>query len=338
MVGQHEHPVPAVVGRGGVGPRDGGLRVLFRRRRDEHGGPDLRAGLRGPGRAPARLLVRHGPAAGGIPGSGKVSLDIHVKAEGHLKVTSALKDYDGPIPGVANLDIPIAGDVAFDPFLVGDGETASVVADLPEVDLPDIPLGSVPGKLQIHVAKGSTVTSAFHGSCLAIADGQASYKGELETSGTLVLRATIALDLPMPLDKSITLPDITVPIKGIKSAVDLGSVNAAGVADATSGACGAAPAPADGKDGTAGPDGGGPKVCGGADMTGACGTCLNTSCCDAWAACGGDDECIAIFDCTNTCNGDDACFTQCESDHPNGTANEQALLVCLAGSCTTACQ
>ena len=78
----------------------------------------------------------------GKPGGGKVTLDLHVKVDGRLKVDSTLKKYDGELPGLKDIDIPILGEVPFDGLLLGNGESAEVKADLPEITLPEIPLGA----------------------------------------------------------------------------------------------------------------------------------------------------------------------------------------------------
>lgn len=169
-------------------------------------------------------------------GSGKLTLDIHVKATGKLKVDTALKKYDGDLPGLKNLDIPIAGEVAFDPFLLDDGETAEVTADVPETKLPPIPLGSVPGELQLTVMKGSTLTTKYHGTCVAVSGGKATYSGQATTSGKLVLKGSLALKLPSPLDKAVDLPAFDVAIPETPTALDSAAVEL-GASDKTLGAC-----------------------------------------------------------------------------------------------------
>lgn len=160
-------------------------------------------------------------------GSGKLTVDIHVTATGKLKVDSPLKKYDGDLPGLKNLDIPIQAEVAFDPFLL-DGDGAQVVADVPETKLPPIPLGSVPGELRLTVLAGSTLTTSYHGTCVSVSGGKATYAGEAATKGKLLLKGVIALKLPAPLDKEIALPpfDVAVPetkTKLTSEAVELGA-------------------------------------------------------------------------------------------------------------------
>lgn len=177
----------------------------------------------------------------GVAGSGKLALDVHVKMDGRLKVDSALKKYDGDLPGLKDIDIPIRGEIAFDPFLVGDGESAALEAAIPATELPPIPLGSVPGSLKLKVAEGSKLSSSFHGMCVSVAGGTASYAGEAVTSGKLVLEGSIALELPAPLNKEVDLGTIEVPVPELKTPLDLGTAPAAGVPDSSQGgACAAA--------------------------------------------------------------------------------------------------
>jgi hypothetical protein len=91
--------------------------------------------------------------------------------DGRLVVDSPLKKVDGDLPGLKDVDIPIGGEIAFDPFLVEDGEEATLETPVPETKLPPIPLGSVPGKLELTIASGSKLTATFQGTCLAVANG-----------------------------------------------------------------------------------------------------------------------------------------------------------------------
>ncbi|HSO41031.1 MAG TPA: hypothetical protein VLT33_51250 [Labilithrix sp.] len=171
----------------------------------------------------------------GNKGGGDVSLDVHFTMAGRLKIDSPLKKVDEELPGLKNIDVPITGKVAFDPFLLDGSPSAAVVGAIPETKLPPIPLGSVPGKLQLTVTKDSTVRSSFHGSCLSVAGGKATYQGQLETSGTLVLKGTIVVDLPPPLNTPVDLGVISVQIPESTSPLDLGTRPTPGVEDARNG-------------------------------------------------------------------------------------------------------
>jgi hypothetical protein len=202
----------------------------------------------------AAAMARDGKLAG-KPGGGKLGLDIHLKLDGKLKVDSALKKYEGDLPGLKDIDVPIVGSVAFDPFLTGEGESAEARAELPETTLPEIPLGSVPGSLVLTVVKGSELAAKFHGTCASVAGGQASYLGEASTSGTLVLKGQIVLKLPAPLNKTVDLPEIKVPIPAVVTTLD-SAIAAPGLGDSKAGAaCAADPTGGSSGDGASGSDG-----------------------------------------------------------------------------------
>jgi hypothetical protein len=67
----------------------------------------------------------------------------------------------------------------------------------------------------------------------------------------------------------------------------------------------------------------------------ACDTCVTSNCCAQNAACGND--CFAILQCFQNCT-DNACYTQCENQHPAGVSQEQALLSCVSSNCSSVCQ
>jgi hypothetical protein len=203
----------------------------------------------------------------GKPGGGKLALDIHMKMTGRLKVDSTFKSYDGEIPGLANIDIPIAGDEVFDGLLLGDSDNALATADLPETTLPEIPLGSIPGSLILTVSKGSQLTTKYRGTCLSVASGSATYTGASTTSGTLVLNAKIVLKLPAPLDKSIDLLPITVTIPEVTTKVEGAALSVGSMADAMTGNCNATAA-ANGATPSSPSSGGGPSNPAGGDPAG----------------------------------------------------------------------
>ena len=194
---------------------------------------------------------RDGGKLVGKPGAGTYKLDMHVKLEGHLKVDAGAVTYDGDFPGLKNVDIPIGGTSPFDGLLL-DGDPTKVNADVPETKLPDIPLGSVPGHLSLTIASGTHITSTFHGSCLGVKGGQATLAGTTSTSGTIVLHASIVLDIPL-YKKSIDLPPFTIDVPAANKELDSAPAKVDGVDDATAGACGAPPAGS----GSSGSSGGG---------------------------------------------------------------------------------
>ncbi len=267
-----------------------------------------------------------GTAVTGRPGGGKLKLDVHVKLEGTLKVDAGTVKYDGPIPGLAGVDVPIGGEKPFDGLLL-DGPAAQVDANLPETKLPDIPLGTVPGHLSITVVAGSKLTTSFKGACVEVHGGKATYTGQITTAGTLVLKSQIVLNIP--LIKPIDLPDTTVPIPSSSKPLVSAIVEAPGAPDSTTGACGSAGAGSDG--GTSGGDGAGGG--GGGGGGGGDGGARDATV-DADAAGSGDDACGAT-------SGKDACFQCCSNGHAAGYNVLVALFaecICRSpGTCKTQC-
>ncbi len=153
--------------------------------------------------------------------SGKVVIDGGFSLVGKLKVDISGLKYDGDVPGLTNVVIAFKGDGSFDPYLLNG--TASAKADIPPTDLPPIPLpGGLPGSLKIKIDQGSTVSMEFHGVCAAIQGDQAQYTGQMTRSGTLVLKPTIELNIPIVGTKSFDIPTVTVPIAVPAQPVDLG--------------------------------------------------------------------------------------------------------------------
>jgi hypothetical protein len=179
--------------------------------------------------------IVEGDKLAGKPGTGRIDLGAHVKLDGSLKIDTAFKKSDGDIPGLKDIDIPITGSATFDPFLL-DGNVVTT-ADIPETKLPDVPLGSVPGKLRLTVKSGSKLTSKYQGTCLTIASGVAHYEGQAATGGTIVLKGTIVLELPAPLNQEIAIPELEIAIPSATPKLVFGDVAVPGVADGTFGTC-----------------------------------------------------------------------------------------------------
>ncbi len=203
--------------------------------------------------AGARIVETTGSVSAGKltgkAGAGTYKLDMHVKMEGHLKVDAGTVHFDGDLPGVKNVDIPVVGSAAFDGFLL-DGDPALVTAGIPETKLPDIPLGTVPGHLSLTVVAGSQITSSFHGGCVSTHGGEATFAGTTETQGTIILKGSIVLDIPL-FSKTFDLAPLTVTVPKSTKSIASSAVAASGAADGTNGTCGDA---ADG--GAPGADGG----------------------------------------------------------------------------------
>jgi hypothetical protein len=189
------------------------------------------------------IAISSGPAASptlsGKPGSGQYKLDVHFKLGGKLHVdVKGVPQYDGPIPGIENIDVMFGGSAAFDPFLL-DG-MASTTANIPETKLPPIPLpGGIPGVLQITIDGSSTLTSEFRGVCAGVTAGpeaMGTYRGETSTSGRLKLLTAIEIKIPLLGSKSFAGPDIDLPLGPTKAGLDLGTKPVPGGGDAKPGA------------------------------------------------------------------------------------------------------
>jgi hypothetical protein len=186
----------------------------------------------------------------GKAGAGKLKLDMHLKFEGHLKVDAGTVKYDGDVPGLKNLDVPIAGASSFDGF--AQTSPAQITADVPEAKLPDVPLGTVPGHLTITIASGSKVVTSYQSSCLDVRGEHATLRGASTTSGKIVVKTSIVLDIPL-FSKSFDLPDMIVDVPASVKSLDSAPASAPGIADGTDGTC-TPPANSDG--GTPSADGG----------------------------------------------------------------------------------
>lgn len=152
------------------------------------------------------------PTLTGVPGTGSLAIEGGFGLNGQLVVDiSGLPSYDGPIPGIENVNIPIQGSATFDPFSIG-APTPSR-ADIPPADLPGIPLpGGIPGQLVLKVAAGSFVEVSFAGTCAGIDGGEATYSGTLARSGTLVIEPNIEIEVPILGTQSYAIPSFTVDL------------------------------------------------------------------------------------------------------------------------------
>jgi hypothetical protein len=196
-------------------------------------------------------------AVAAVPGSGAYSLAAHVKLDAMLHVDVGGLKYDGPIPGIENVDISFGGETTFDPFLI-DG-SAEVVATLPDISLPNIPLpGGLPGHLALTIASGSTIASTLSGRCASFEQQAAQFLATTSTRAQVLLDAEIVLQVPVVGERSFPLPRITVDVPAVSVDMDLGQHEFAGGGEppsgslATSGSC----------DGSGGGGGGG-GTCGG---------------------------------------------------------------------------
>lgn len=272
----------------------------------------------------------------GKPGTGRAKLDVHVKLEGRLKVDTALKKYDGEIPGLSNIDIPIVAETPFDPFLL-DGKAATVAADVPETKLPDIPLGSVPGNLQLTIVAGSKLTAKYTGGCMAVANGEAKHSGSAVIGGTLVMKGAIQLDLPAPLNKTIELAEFTVPIPEATRPVPFGPV-AVSVADGNEGpTCDKPVVPGDLDGGVISEDGAvvlpDGAVCSASNCAGCCrdGVCLSGQ---TSRACGKTGEACESCSGSTVCQARACVEVNCGPSNCAGCCQNN---VCISGTMASSC-
>lgn len=200
----------------------------------------FKASIGGALRSTARAQIAGGKIEG-VKGSGKLALDLHAKLAGRLKVTSTLKSYDGEIPGLDGIDIAAIAEAPFEPFLLGDGQAVEAIANVPEAKLPDIPLGSVPGHLELTVKSGSTVTAKLAGSCLSGADAKVAFTGATTMSGKILLEAKLVLDLPRPLNEAIALPLITINLPETAGALESKSAVVSAPSSSEGASCGSTP-------------------------------------------------------------------------------------------------
>lgn len=74
----------------------------------------------------------------------------------------------------------------------------------------------------------------------------------------------------------------------------------------------------------------------------ACDTCLGAHCCAEDNACANGRDCTSYIQCGNGCFAVDggptqACFDQCATQYPSGSALMNALTSCMSASCNTEC-
>jgi hypothetical protein len=152
------------------------------------------------------------PTLTGLPQTGALNITGGFGMEGQLKIDiSGLPSYDGPIPGIENVDIPFTGSNAFSPFAI---ETpVSTRAAIPPQRLPEIPLpGGIPGQLVLEVAEGSFIETSFSGTCAGISGTQASYTGSIDRAGSLVIQPSVEVEVPLIGTQVFEIPSFTVDL------------------------------------------------------------------------------------------------------------------------------
>lgn len=197
-----------------------------------------------------------GDAVVPVAGSGTFAIDAHLKLTGTLKVNVSGLTYDGPIPGLDNIDVKFGNETVFDPFLLG-GSSAKVSAALPRIDLPPIPLpGGLPGHIQLTVAEGSVIDSVLTGSCAGVDASMAQWKAKTSTTAHIVIAPVIVLMIPILGTRMYPIPNVAVDVPAIEVAMDLGQHALDPKADAPEGV-----AAANACSGPGGGGGGGNGVC-----------------------------------------------------------------------------
>lgn len=318
------------------------------------------------------LAVASESALIGLPASGSVTIDGGFALVGELKIDiSQLPSYEGPIPGIENVQIPIAGATPFDPFAIG--KQVGARADIPASRLPGIPLpGGLPGELVIEVAEGSYVEIAFTATCAGSDGSEAGYSGSIDRSGSLVLRPLIEIEIPLIGKETYEIPAVTVDLALGSSDVHMSAAvselaDPSPEGDRVEGSCGndgaggASSSSSSGQGGSttttstggASCDSGQPGDYGSADAV--CSDCLycasQSACASQWAPCeaGTGQPCDVFLECIEGCDaqcgGDTTCFNDClgqgaqgaapgtcAGDHPIGFDEYASFLAC--GVCT----
>jgi len=75
------------------------------------------------------------------------------------------------------------------------------------------------------------------------------------------------------------------------------------------------------------------------DVSAACGSCIESSCCSELTTCAGDPSCAALAKCVAACPAYySSCSTGCEAAQASGTMSGEALTTCETTKCSVQCQ
>ncbi|NUO53052.1 MAG: hypothetical protein HOV80_29750 [Polyangiaceae bacterium] len=145
-------------------------------------------------------------APGTIEVSGGFFLD------GTLKVDqTGLPKYDGDLPGLADVSLPISGTTPVNGFAIDEPVTVSAV--IQPGDLPPIPLpGGLPGTLQLSVGEGSTIDVTLEGTCASVDGSTAAYQGTAIRAGTVNLDIAVEIDTGIAGTKSFDIGTVAIPL------------------------------------------------------------------------------------------------------------------------------
>ncbi len=259
----------------------------------------------------------------GIAGTGSYILDTRVSIKAYLKLNLAGKKFNGPLPHAPAMELDFTNKASFDPFLIGQRVTAK--HSFPDTRLATVNLAGaltmLPGiKGDLVVSAAGTVTSDFTGACARVSGDLAQYTANTATSGSLTLKPSVEVRLPLGVSKKLAPFEIKVPLPTSTAAMDLGTRSISGGAVSGKGPCSGggvtdggvkdgAPPPTDGAPADA-PRDGPPGDVGPQDGPPAEGTCTK----------GTPDNCAF---CGDTCPG------------PDDSATARA---CVSGTCTIACK
>jgi len=283
----------------------------------------------------------------GKAGSGAYELDAKIKVKAYLKMDIAGKKYNGPLPGAPDMALDFGDKATFDPFLLG--KKASVTGSFPETKLGTVnlagALSAIPGvKGDLVVAATGTVTSDFSGVCAKVDGDLAQYTGSTSTGGTLTLKPSVEVKLPLGVSKKLAPFEIKVPIPAMAAAMDLGTRSISGGTVSGKGPCSGAK-PGDGGPGDGAPKDGAPKDSSGdgppPDDTGvtdgppaeqACTTGTADNCAFCGDKCPGPDDSATKRACESG-----ACTIHCKGDYydVNGKASDGCEILDLFAAHTT---
>jgi hypothetical protein len=298
----------------------------------------------------------------GVPDSGRFAIEGGFALIGQLKIDiDGLPSYDGPIPGIENVEIPIVGETKYSPFSIG--KAVSARADVPPSDLPGIPLpGGIPGQLVIAIAEGSFVELSLSPSCAGVDGSDARYVGSVDRAGVLVLAPRVEVEVPILGTQSFDIPQFSVDLAlGQNELAATGAVKSFGEkpaqGDHLTGACAGGEGGAN-AGGAGSADGGAPPASGGNGAGGepssstssspscdvgncvdlACWNCAVTGVCnDEWNTCAKNSECSIIANCQIDCATQE-CVDTCYAEHPEGQADFVPWEQCyVCQECPTAC-
>ncbi|NUO54799.1 MAG: hypothetical protein HOV80_38650 [Polyangiaceae bacterium] len=145
-------------------------------------------------------------------GQGTLEVSGGFFLDGSLKVDQpGLPKYDGDLPGLADVSLPISGSVPVSGLALE--EPVTVSAAIEPGDLPPIPLpGGLPGSLQLSVADGSTIDVTVEGSCASVGESTAELRGVAVRSGTVILDIAVELDIPVVGSQTIDIGTVEVPV------------------------------------------------------------------------------------------------------------------------------